>query len=72
MKVFEYVIYHVPKANEKYDTVHGLVNAEPSILVGPAPILAKDEATAKKLAGVKVPEEFYGRIEEVEIAVRPF
>lgn len=66
MKVFEYCIIYLPKAV-------GNGKAEPSkILVQPTTVLAVDQTKASMIASRAIPENYIDKLEEIEVAVRPF
>ena len=66
-KIFEFAIIRNPEPeniNEK---------APPSeLLVEPKCILATDEKKALMLAAREIPEEYLEKLDELEIAIRPF
>lgn len=64
MKLYQYAIFCLKK-NEKDTT-------ENKILVEPKTILAKDEKQVAILASREIPEAFLDKLDQVEIAVRPF
>lgn len=64
MNVFQYVVFYLPHEDETDDKAR--------IIVDPATILAKDERQAMMLAARAVPEYFIDKLDQVEIAVRPF
>ena len=70
-KLFEYVIIHHPK--ETRDTA-GNDTTGPSKLL--TPVIQHVLATSDKAAGIHaaraIPADFEDRLEEVEIAIRPF
>ena len=63
MKLYEYVVIYVPKDKEKN---------KPKIAVDVTRILAADERTATMIASRAIPEEYMDKLDEVEVAVRPF
>lgn len=67
MKLFDYAVIHHPKKKDK-DTE----TKASKLIVVPTTILAKDENTALMLAARAIPEEYVDKLDEVEVAVRPF
>lgn len=67
MKLFQYVLIHRPKAEKKDERA-----PEPKVIKGVTEVLAADDRTALMLAARAIPEELAGKIDEVEIALRPF
>ena len=65
MKIFEFAAIYVPK-----DGLKTADNAK--IIVEPTAIIAKDEKQAAILAARAIPEDYVDRLDQVEIAVRPF
>lgn len=63
MKIFEFAAIYVPKGKDA---------AKAEIIVKPTTILAKDDKQAGMLAARALPEEFLNRLDDIEIAVRPF
>lgn len=63
MRVFQYVAFYNPD-EESTD--------KPKIIVEPKTVLAKDENQASMLAARAIPEDYVDKLENVEIAVRPF
>lgn len=64
MKLYQYAIFCLKK-NDKDTT-------ESKILVEPKTLLAKDEKQVAILASREIPEAFLDKLDQVEIAVRPF
>lgn len=62
MKVYEYVVFYSP--SEKTE--------KSKIIVPLTTILANDDKQAAMLAARAIPEDYVSRLDEVEIAVRPF
>lgn len=66
-KIFEFAILRHPMPDNPND------KPLPSVLVQePKYILAQDQQQATILAAREIPEESLDKLEEVEIAVRPF
>ncbi len=67
-KVYEYVLIFRPTAKERKDDdkkdflINGGVNH----------VLAKDEAMAAMVVAREIPNEYEDRLDQVEIAIRPF
>ena len=71
-KVFEYVVLYHPKAKTSKDG-NGEVETKPSVmLVDVTRILAQDERQVAMLAARAIPEEYTSKLDQVEIAIRPF
>lgn len=64
MKIFQYVAFYNPA---KKDSPEKAV-----IIFEPKTILAKDEREAMMRAARDIPEKYIDKLNEVEIAVRPF
>lgn len=68
MKLYEYALIHHPKSTKK--------DAEPSKSVllngGVAHVLAINEQQVAMIAARHIPKEFEDKLEQVEIAIRPF
>lgn len=67
MRIFEFAAIYLP--HERDD---GKTPEKARIIVQPTTILAKDEKQAAMLAARALPEDFVDKLDEVEIAVRPF
>lgn len=67
MQVFQYVAFYNPKTVDG-----GKCGEKAKIIVEPQTILAKDDKEATLKAARALPEEYVDRLDEVEIAVRPF
>lgn len=65
MRIFEIAVTFVPT---------NIVAAaeEAKILVPPKPVLAKDEREAQIKAARLIPVEYDNRLDQVQVAVRPF
>lgn len=66
MKLYQFAILYHPKARKDGAPVKS------EILVKPTDTLAGDEKTAAIIASRQIPEEFMDKLEQVEIAIRPF
>lgn len=66
MKVYEYVIFLNPKKKE------GEPEEKARLLGDRKTILAANEKQAGIIASRDIPEEFIDRLEEIEVALRPF
>lgn len=62
MKLFEYAVIYVPTEKDKTAT----------ILVQPTTVLAKDPKSVEMLAAKKIPAEYDDKLDQVQVAVRPF
>ncbi|MBN2570517.1 MAG: hypothetical protein JXA68_00195 [Ignavibacteriales bacterium] len=65
-RLFQYaVIYYPTKEEEK--------NGEKAkLIIEPTTVLAKNEAVASMIVVRQIPEEYAHKLENVEIAIRPF
>jgi hypothetical protein len=69
-KVYEYVILHHPKAK---DSKNGERHEQSStLIVDVTRVVAKEEQVVAMLAARAIPDAFTDRLDEVEIAIRPF
>jgi hypothetical protein len=68
--LFEYAIIWQPK--ERFDANGNDTTPPAEVLVQPTRILVRNEAEARIRASREVPEAYLGKLDEVEIAVRPF
>lgn len=62
MKLFQYAIIHQAKET----------NGKPNLVSDIKTLLADDIDKAKMLAARAIPEEFVDKLDEIEIAIRPF
>lgn len=69
-KLFEYAIIYQPK--ERTDAQGNDTTPRALLLVEPTRILCRDEKEAGITAAREIPEEYLARLDEVEIALRPF
>lgn len=70
MKLFEYVLIHHAKQTKKNeDEGRG---AKHSILQDVKRVLARDENEVLLIAAREIPTEYVDRLDEVQVAVRPF
>lgn len=68
--LFEYaIVFHGKPTKDEADRN---VRVRSRLLAGPKPILARDEAEVRLLAGREIPEEYLDRIDQVEVLVVPF
>ncbi len=67
MKIFEIAAIYVPTEDKETKT-----KEKAEIIVAPTSVLAKDQATASMLAARLVPDKFADRLDQVQVAVRPF
>jgi hypothetical protein len=69
-KIFEYAVLYHPKPRKVGDDS---VRDPSQIIVDVKRVVAKDESAAAILAAREIPEEYLdGKLDQVEIAVRPF
>jgi len=66
MRVYEYVIFLDPKKEE------GKPEEKAKILVDRKTVLATSDKQAGIIASRDIPEEYIDRLEEIEVALRPF
>lgn len=69
-KLFEYVVLYHPKASKK-DEESGVVNKS-KIVVDLKRDLAANEKEIAIRAAREIPEEYLDKLDQVEIAIRPF
>lgn len=65
MKLFEYAVIFVPNAETKK-------SGKPQVLVPPTCVIAEDASAVNMLAVRKIPDEFERKLDQVQVAVRPF
>lgn len=70
MKLYEFAVVHIPKTTTR--TQEGVYLPEPSIIVQPTCVLAKDEKHASMIATRAIPQSHADKLDEVDVAVRPF
>jgi hypothetical protein len=69
-KVYEYVIMHHPKAKHN---ANGTELEQPStLIVDVTRVVAKEESVVAMLAARAIPDGYTTKLDEVEIAIRPF
>lgn len=69
-KIYEYaILYHPMQTKEQRDRGE---SRKSIILVPITPILAKDDKEVQVLAARYIPDEYLNRLDQVEVAVRPF
>lgn len=61
-KLFEYAVIYNPRAKEEVS----------KLVIEPTTVLAKSEKEANFIAARAVPEDYVGKLDQLEIAVRPF
>lgn len=66
MKLFEYAIIFKPNAKE---TEKGV---EAKLIVSPKTLLADSQQNALLLAAREIPKEYLTKLNQVEVAIRPF
>jgi len=69
-KLFEYAIIYQPK--ERTDAQGNDTTPPAVLIVEPTQILCRDEKEATIQAARRIPEEYLTKLDEVEIALRPF
>lgn len=69
-QLFEYAVLWQPK--ERTDSNGNDVTPASTILVQPTRVLVKNEGEAMITASRAIPEEYLGKLDEVELVVRPF
>lgn len=69
-KLFEYAIIYQPK--ERTDAQGNDTTPPAKLVVEPTQILCRDEKEATIQAARRIPEEYLSKLDEVEIALRPF
>jgi hypothetical protein len=69
-QIYEYAVLYHPKPKKVGDET---VTDPSEIIVDVTRVVAKDESAVAILAARQVPEEYLnGKLEQVEIAIRPF
>jgi hypothetical protein len=68
--LFEYAIIYQPK--ERTDANGNDTTPPAVLLVEPTRILVRDEKEAGIQAARRIPDEYLSKLDEVEIALRPF
>lgn len=66
MKLFQYAVIFVPKKSDSKDA------EKPRVLVPVTEVLAVDERSVTLMAARAIPEDYTNRLDEIEVAVRPF
>lgn len=69
-RLFEMAIIHNPKPTK--DAQGNDTTAPASLLVDPKHILARDEKEVAMRGAREIPESHLGKLDEVEVLVRPF
>ncbi len=67
MKIFEVAVLYVPAEKKNEETTEKAV-----LLVKPIAILAKNDAAAQIQVARMIPAEYEDKLEQIQIAVRPF
>ena len=65
-RIFEYAVIYKPKKSEKKD------GKTTELVIPPTVILAANEKEANFLAARAVPEKYATKLDQLEVAVRPF
>jgi len=63
MKLFEYVVIYSPKDKK---------NDDAKVVVPVTTVLASSKENATLMAARSIPEKYLNKLDEVEVAVRPF
>lgn len=66
-KLFEFAVIHHPKPAKKDEEA-----APSTVIVDVTRVLCADQNAAAMMAARAIPESFAGKLDEVEIALRPF
>lgn len=66
MKLFEYAIIYKPTSKEAEKGV------EAKLVVAPKTLLADTQQNALLLAAREIPKEYLNKLNQVEVAIRPF
>jgi hypothetical protein len=73
MKLYEYAVVYNPKPPQNMTLAIVTTPTEPAVIVVPPTcVLARDEKHAAMLAARAIPESYAGKLDEVDVAVRPF
>lgn len=67
MKLFEYAVLYVPKTKNKDEEA-----PPPELIVPIKSVLTESVASATLLAARDIPEKYATKLEQCEVAVRPF
>lgn len=68
MKLYEYAVVYNPKPTPDGKPA----TDQAALVVPPTCVLARDEKHAAMLAARAIPETYAGKLDEVDVAVRPF
>jgi hypothetical protein len=69
-RLYEFAILYQPK--ERFDANGNDTTPPAEVLVEPTRILVRDEKEAMIQASRRIPEAYLAKLDEVDIAVRPF
>lgn len=72
MKLFQYSILFIPKDRGFSKNGKNLTIDKAQILKEPTSVLACDEKSALLIAARQIPEGYLDRLDEIEVALRPF
>jgi len=70
MKLFEYAVIHNPKPTKEQHERGDTPKSE--LVVDVTRVLANNEKEAMMLAARSIPEKFTDKLDQLEIALRPF
>jgi len=66
VKLFQYAAIFHPSENEMED------GEKAKVIIEPSTVLAKDEQVAVLLIARQLPEAYVEKLDQIEIAIRPF
>jgi hypothetical protein len=66
MRVYEYLVFFEPDADDENDTRKAQIVVEPKV------ILAKNESTANTMAARAIPVEWENDLDLLTVVIRPF
>jgi len=66
-RIFEYAVIHHPKKKEKDED-----QRKSKIIVDVTRLVAMDDAEVGILAARQIPEDYLDKLDEIQIAIRPF
>lgn len=68
--LYEYAIIHQPP--QTTDAMGNDTTKPATVLIEPTYVLARDEKEASIIAARAIPEAYLGKLDEVQLALRPF
>lgn len=69
-QLFEYaILHHKTPTKEEADKGQRVIS---TLVAGPKTLLATNESEATMVIAREIPEEYLGRLDEIEVKIRPF